>query len=309
MSTKRFVQPFFLFQPTQVFRASYFKIKGKPNVEFNVRLPWGDSILVPPPNKDYVGHRLIMHGILAMEACEAAFRLCSVGNTVVDVGANVGVVTSALSYSVGEKGKVYAFEANPVTFSTLRRNLKTLRYQKTIHAFSYALSDGDGIIKMGLSDDYNNNIGVSYVTKNVTLPDNHCVEKVHSKKLDNVLSPSVDIKLLKMDIERHEYYALKGAEKLLSNLRIENIFFEDVDVGDTKTKELLWNYGYKIYKTETSLCKPIISEVPCSGYSIEGKSNNYSDFIATLDPQNLLNKYSSPGWKCFRFDYKQQSRT
>jgi hypothetical protein len=51
MLTKRFVQPCFLFQPTQVFRASYFKIKGKPNVEFNVRLPWGDSILVPPPKK------------------------------------------------------------------------------------------------------------------------------------------------------------------------------------------------------------------------------------------------------------------
>ena len=40
------------------------------------------------------------------------------GDTVVDIGANIGTVSIALAHAVGESGKVYAFECQE-KFSTI----------------------------------------------------------------------------------------------------------------------------------------------------------------------------------------------
>ena len=45
------------------------------------------------------------------------------GNTVVDVGANIGDLTLPLSRIVGESGRVYALESNPEIFNVLCANL------------------------------------------------------------------------------------------------------------------------------------------------------------------------------------------
>ena len=46
------------------------------------------------------------------------------GDTVFDLGANCGLSVYYLSKSVGESGKVYAFEPDPINFEILLRNIK-----------------------------------------------------------------------------------------------------------------------------------------------------------------------------------------
>src|SRR5689334_21004945 len=50
-------------------------------------------------------------------------RFVHAGDTVVDVGANIGDLTVPLAQMVGDGGSVYAFEANPGNFNYLCANL------------------------------------------------------------------------------------------------------------------------------------------------------------------------------------------
>src|SRR3989304_3675571 len=45
------------------------------------------------------------------------------GDSVLDVGANIGYWSTALSAQVGPRGRVYAFEPSPVTLEYLRKNI------------------------------------------------------------------------------------------------------------------------------------------------------------------------------------------
>ena len=49
------------------------------------------------------------------------------GYTVFDIGANVGNFTLLFSNIVGQKGKVFSFEAVPNTFENLSRKVKSLK--------------------------------------------------------------------------------------------------------------------------------------------------------------------------------------
>ena len=48
---------------------------------------------------------------------------CRPGDTVIDVGANVGWYTVIASKLVGKKGRVIAFEPEPVNFAILKKNV------------------------------------------------------------------------------------------------------------------------------------------------------------------------------------------
>lgn len=306
----RFIKPYFLFNPYQLIKAIFYKLRGFPNGSFQIKLPWKHLITSPSTN-DFVGHRLLMHGIVSIEACEVAFRLSEVGNTVIDVGANIGVVTSALAQSVGQEGKVYSFEANPKTFKILEENIKSHPYNQSVQVFNCAISEFEGKTNLVFSDRSDKNSGEVFVTsKKVSSGDTGLVEgsqvnnvqAIVAKKLDNMIFDSDSIKLLKIDVERHEYSVLKGAMTYLQDKSIENIFFEDVEQGDTRSKELLWFYNYNIFSVKMGLIKLKLKYIKPYGYSLEGKSNNYSDFIATLNSEEVLNKFSYIGYKCFLFN-------
>ena len=53
-------------------------------------------------------------------------KLISPGDTVLDIGANIGVFSRMLSRCVGPHGKVYAFEPIPQSFEFLSNNMRKL---------------------------------------------------------------------------------------------------------------------------------------------------------------------------------------
>src|SRR4051794_17084148 len=50
-------------------------------------------------------------------------QLVNPGDTVLDIGANIGDLTVPMAQMVGESGSIYAFEANPANFNYLCANL------------------------------------------------------------------------------------------------------------------------------------------------------------------------------------------
>jgi FkbM family methyltransferase len=73
----------------------------------------------------------------------------SPGDTVFDIGANIGYVSLSLARRVGPKGSVIAFEPVPGNIDLLRNNIEVNRL-KNIKLLEFAASDGSGeaVIRM-----------------------------------------------------------------------------------------------------------------------------------------------------------------
>ena len=54
------------------------------------------------------------------------------GDVILDIGANIGFYTLIMAKLVGEKGKVYAFEADPTNFEILKKNVEVNGYKNIV---------------------------------------------------------------------------------------------------------------------------------------------------------------------------------
>ena len=124
------------------------------------------------------------------------------GDTVLDIGANIGLWTMRMSKLVGNTGKVYAFEPEVKKFQVLKKNIE-LNNLDNVVLEQKALSDIDGISYLELSKDSGQH---KLSTTGV---------KIESVTLDNYLKESVDF--IKMDAEGSEYKILKGMKNILKN--------------------------------------------------------------------------------------------
>ena len=125
------------------------------------------------------------------------------GDTVIDVGANIGQTAIQSCLKAGAQGTVMAFEAHPRTFRFLQGNLKLNRCTQ-VKAVNLALGDKKDILHFSdLSRDDMNEISTSGTLA------------VPVQRLDAVVSQGTMIHLLKIDVEGFELPVLKGAETLL----------------------------------------------------------------------------------------------
>ncbi|MBQ5899808.1 MAG: FkbM family methyltransferase [Alistipes sp.] len=72
-------------------------------------------------------------------------QLVKEGDTVIDIGANLGYYTRPLADIVGATGEVYAVEPVPVIFSVLKRNIGG---RKNVALLNYALGSEERTIEM-----------------------------------------------------------------------------------------------------------------------------------------------------------------
>lgn len=239
-----------------------------------------------------------MHGIIAMEACEAVFRLLDEGETGVDAGANVGTVCSSMVHRVGRSGHVLAFEMMPQTFAMLNENVEAWKSRcPQVEAFHCALSDSETTINIGLSPDFLVNTGVAYATHGDVHP-GHQVLSAQAKRLDSFLSAEQSIHLLKLDVERHEYAVLKGAEELLKSGRIRDIVLEDATHEDSTVKQLLRSNGYSFFSMQAGLFGVSLIPFQPSASHSDTNADDYSDFLATRNPERALARWAKRGYRC-----------
>ena len=143
------------------------------------------------------------------------------GDVFVDVGANIGALTLAAAKIVGDAGRVFSVEAHPRTVRYLRGNIK-LNRAVNVTVFHAAAGDHEGVVNFssGRSDDQNR------VTESGL--------SVPLRTLDSLI-PDTPVRLLKIDVEGFELFALRGAERLLQ--RTDMVYFESWESHFSK-------YGY-----------------------------------------------------------------
>jgi FkbM family methyltransferase len=154
-------------------------------------------------------------------------RFVTPGDTVLDVGANWGLVTSRLADHVGPDGRVVAFEPNPGLLSELRR-VAARRPNVAVHPV--ALSDEPGTLELHVPVSPPRSILRErrvHAMATVAPPSHrrateYATVPVAVRRLDDMVDEGVvpgDVTFLKCDVEGHELAALRGAERVLRRAR------------------------------------------------------------------------------------------
>lgn len=142
------------------------------------------------------------------------------GETVIDVGAHIGLFTVALARRVGRTGRVVAFEPDPTNFRLLQQNIAAndCRQAEAVHA---AVADHGGTAELFQS------------------PDCSALHRLQPSALcgDAIRVPTVSldefwtgdrglVHVIKLDVEGSEMKALRGMSRLLETQRDVRLFVE-----------------------------------------------------------------------------------
>lgn len=202
---------------------------------------------------------------------EVLNRLLRPGNTVVDVGANIGSLALSAGALVAPNGHVHAIEGHPKTYLFLEKNVQLNALPvKTYHAI---IGESCDRVKMTdrRADDQNQVLENSHTGTQATPLE------------DLIDEPQID--LLKIDVEGYEMHVLKGCQKLLP--RVQNIYVECIDenlkkFGSSASDLALFlkeaGFSLFVYHPQEKLfqkLEPLLQE----GIKI--------DIVATRKPQDL----------------------
>lgn len=128
------------------------------------------------------------------------------GETVFDVGANIGTYTLPLAHLVGSGGRVVAFEPNRRTRACLRHNVRANRLGQVVIVASAAGPEAGRVTLVAP----NQNLGEVHVR-----PDEHGAVPMTTLDAEAVRLGCGAVSFIKLDIEGFELAALRGAMAIL----------------------------------------------------------------------------------------------
>lgn len=289
-------KPQYLFRPRQVLRRLWKECIRSPGETEMVMLPWGWPIRVNP--REMIGRAIWTQGIFDMVLTELVWRLVCPGDTAVDVGANIGYITSILAKRSGPEGKVFSFEPHPEIHGELEANMRAWRARPdaaALTSFPFAISDrdGEGVLEMDAYFDINR--GTAKLAAISAGPGKSFTrqQKVPLRRLDSVLPPGGEIGFVKIDVELHELPVLRGLGAWLEQRRVRDLVFEEYEAYPARTHQLLEAAGYTFFCAEEHLTglrlKPVTD--PCRRRPYESPS-----CLATADPQRARRLCLPRGW-------------
>lgn len=116
-----FTRPEYFFRPRQIFTRLRRSLSRAPVSDTRlVVLPWGSPIRIRP--EEVIGRAIWHQGVYDLNVSECLWRVLEPGEHAVDVGANVGYMTSLMATRVGGRGMVVAIEPHPEIFDELQAN-------------------------------------------------------------------------------------------------------------------------------------------------------------------------------------------
>lgn len=179
-------------------------------------------------------------------------ELLADGQTVIDVGANVGQFTLWAAARVGPSGTVLAFEPEQTCFKKLVRNIQ-LNGTNTIRAECAAITDFDGEAALYLNDKQDDNQGQSSLTR---FGFHHLTQAVRCLRLDTFISREQieGVHILKIDTQGAEMQVLKGASHLIEQdhpailLRCHEEKCQAVGESTVNIQRFLLDRGYDLFE-------------------------------------------------------------
>jgi FkbM family methyltransferase len=197
----------------------------------------------------YVGRSIQKYG--EYSELELEFLLAGIkdGDTVVEVGANIGSHTIALARKTGSTGRVIAFEPQRIVFQTLCANL-ALSSISNAYCFHCALSDVEEELLVPPMDYARPaNFGGLSLTKA------GLGESVAARQLDSI-GRLTRLKLIKIDVEGMESAVIRGATATIKSHRPALYVENDRVDKSAELIELIRSLDYRMYWHRPPLFNP-----------------------------------------------------
>lgn len=232
---------------------------------------WGNKIFLDPLDhhllsiQDYPIHRIIKEVIKP-------------GDTVIDIGANIGILTVYFAKLVGKEGKVYAFEPEPNNFALLK-NVEINGYQN-VTLVQKAVSNKSGKVNLQISKSM-----TAHRIADANGDGNNFVE-IDCISLDDYFREHLGkIHFIKIDTEGNDGKVIQGASSLLTRYKDVKIMTEfhtrllnEAGMSPEKFIQLLAFHNFKIY----DLCAPGTENMMLI------ESHNHSQFARKDNSTNLF---------------------
>lgn len=174
------------------------------------------GLYVPLKWDDFLVHNLILHGSWEDDEAQIVETIAQTSSVFLDVGANFGYFSMLAAQTMGAQGRVLAFEPNPEMVNIARRSFAKSSL-KSIDLIPAAVGNDNGRLQLHLNGGPNRGKTSLYAgnTNGAGTVEVDCL------RLDDFLSarqiPAVDF--MKIDVEGHEWFALKGAIETLKAYR------------------------------------------------------------------------------------------
>ena len=201
-----------------------------------------DGTVLYNPNDTYVGKSIKLYGRYQLEEIKVFDKYVQEGDTVLDIGANIGTHTLWFANKVGESGFVMAFEPQRLIFQTLCANM-ALNSIKHVDCKQLGVGYSKRLVTVPVLDPLKeNNFGGLSI-------DGHSEgEPVAICRVDDIGLSRCDF--IKMDVEGMEPEALQGAMNTIVKCRPvlyieldreENIHFLQIFLEELRYKADLHN--------------------------------------------------------------------
>ncbi|MGI0044388.1 MAG: FkbM family methyltransferase [Nitrososphaeraceae archaeon] len=219
--------------------------------------------------------------------------LVKCGDTVVDLGANIGYYTLLLARQVGRDGKVVAFEPSPTNCEILEKNVKMNGY-RNVEINQLAVADKSGKAKLQLtpnpadsrirSENYELDKGRNEMSEGsvdietISLDDYFCEREEE------------DIDFIKMDIQGAEFSALLGMQRTLSkskNIQILTEFFpkllKESGTEPSDYLNILQQNGFHIYNFDEKDSKMVPADLNDLLVKYPEETDLYTNLLLTRE--------------------------
>lgn len=151
-------------------------------------------------------------------------RIVAKGDSIIDVGANIGWYTSLISRIVGPSGKVVALEPVPRTFEALTRTLELNSSSDNVILLQILCTEQKGFHTILEFPDLHPGLSSEQPIAN----SRYIAHKVRAMGLDDIIAECrlKRVQLIKLDIEGGELSALLSASQSLRSGMVESILLE-----------------------------------------------------------------------------------
>ncbi len=174
------------------------------------------------PLNDHVGRAAFYCGDLDPKVTWVCRQLIQKGDTVLEIGANIGVTTVAMASMVGANGRVHSFEPNPELQLMLKQVIEKNRFNNvTLH--SMALGPAESQMQLNVP---RANAGMGSLVRHGSGDD--AIYTVPVRRLTDIVAQEKisSIRLIKIDVEGFEADVFNGAQEVLRDIKPEAILFE-----------------------------------------------------------------------------------
>jgi FkbM family methyltransferase len=225
----------------------------------------GDDGIIPVmggraaiPAGDYVGRSMRFAGDLDPKVSWALEKAILPGDTALDIGGNLGLVTLLMARAVGPSGKVHTFEPQPRMQNYLRQT-KALNPKLTIELHEIALGAQDETLFLVIPPE---NAGSAKLAHDCLSNDNRIavqVEKLTDYAKRNGIQKA---DVVKIDVEGFEAQVLSGAQEFFMAYPPRVIVLEQhkpySNQGLSEALSLLRIMGYDLYGLPRALFRPAL---------------------------------------------------